>query len=444
LILAPKDLLMLISNPLARRGPYDAALRQVMSIDQARESRRWLSHWPVLNPGATPVWQLPQLAQRLRVGQISVKDESTRSPLGSFKVLGAPIALLRLIKRRWPGKSFKPEDLLAGRYAQDLKDFVVISATDGNHGRALAAAAKSLGCRCVIVLHAHVSVEREAPIAALSAEIVRITGNYDESVQEAARLAAANGWQVVSDTSYEGYEEIPRDVMQGYAAIVDELLESGPAAAPCPPCPYTHVILQGGVGGLAAGVVSYFWERHGGQRPSFIVVEPEQADCLYQSARLGRPATATGSVDSVMAGLACGETSPLAWRFLQPAVDFFMTVSDGQAVDAMRTLASGEGGDAPILSGESGAAGLAALKVLATSPELRQKTGLTPDSHVLLINTEGATAPAVYAQLAGRSAQSVLAAQARWLDAAAISDVAGAGPLSADQLSSFNNASSRQ
>jgi diaminopropionate ammonia-lyase family len=435
---------MLISNPLARRGPYDAALRQVMSIDQARESRRWLSHWPVLNPGATPVWQLPQLAQRLRFGQISVKDESTRSPLGSFKVLGAPIALLRLIGRRWPGKNFKPEDLLAGRHARDLKDFVVISATDGNHGRALAAAAKSLGCRCVIVLHAHVSIEREAPIAALGAEIVRITGNYDESVQEAARLAAANGWQVVSDTSYEGYEEIPRDVMQGYAAIVDELLESGSAAEPCPPRPYTHVILQGGVGGLAAGVVSYFWECLGDQRPNFIVVEPEQADCLYQSARLGRPATATGSVDSVMAGLACGETSPLAWRFLQPAVDFFMTVSDEQAVDAMRTLASGEGGDAPILSGESGAAGLAALKDLAASPELRQKTGLTPDSRVLLINTEGATAPAVYAQLTGRSAQSVLAAQARWLGAAAISDVAGARPPSADQLSSFNSASSRQ
>ncbi|SFU39400.1 diaminopropionate ammonia-lyase [Polaromonas sp. YR568] len=405
---------MLTHNRLARRGAYNSALHHIMNIAQARESRHWLSHWTVLNPGATPVWQLPQLAQRLQIGQLSIKDESARSPLGSFKVLGAPVALLRLIMRRWPGKHFQPQDLLAGRHAQDLKDFVVISATDGNHGRALAAAAQSVGCRCVIVLHAHVSPEREAPIAALDAEIVRISGNYDASVQEAARLAAANGWQVVSDTSYEGYEKIPRDVMQGYAAMVDELLESGPAAA-SPSCPYTHVILQGGVGGLAAGVVSYFWERYGERRPNFIVVEPEQADCLYQSARLGRPATATGSVDSVMAGLACGETSPLAWRFLQPAVDFFITVSDEQAVDAMRTLASGQGGDAPVLSGESGAAGLAALSVLAASPELRRQTGLNPASHVLLINTEGATAPAVYAQLTGRSPQAVLAAQAEWL-----------------------------
>ncbi|SFC53918.1 diaminopropionate ammonia-lyase [Polaromonas sp. OV174] len=412
MIPALKDPPMLIPNPLARRGTYEAALQLVMNIALARESRRWLSHWAVLNPGATPVWQLPQLAQRLSVGQISVKDESTRSSLGSFKVLGAPIALLRLIQRRWPDKAFKPEDLLAGRHAQDLQGLVVISATDGNHGRALAAAAQSMGCRCVIVLHAQVSVEREAPIAAFGAEIVRISGNYDESVQEAARLAAANDWQVVSDTSYEGYEEIPRDVMQGYATIVDELLEGQAAAAA--PCPYTHVILQGGVGGMAAGVVSYFWERYGERRPTFIVVEPEQADCLYQSARLGRPAQATGSVDSVMAGLACGETSPLAWRFLQPAVDFFMTVSDEQAVDAMRTLASGEAGDVPVLSGESGAAGLAALKALAGSPELRRQTGLGADSHVLLISTEGATAPAVYAQLTGRSAPSVLAAQVDW------------------------------
>lgn len=418
MIPALKDLPMLTPNPLARRGAYDAALQQIMTIARARESRRWLSHWAVLNPGATPVCQLPRLAQRLSLAQVSVKDESRRSPLGSFKVLGAPIALLRLIQRRWPDKAFTPEDLLAGRNAQDLQGFVVISATNGNHGRALAAAAQSMGCRCVIALHAHVSVEREASISALGAEIVRISGNYDASVQEAVRLAAANGWQVVSDTSYEGYEEIPRDVMQGYAAIGDELLE-GQAA---PACPYTHVMLQGGVGGLAAGIVSYLWERYGAQRPTFIVVEPEQADCLYQSARLGRPARATGSVDSVMAGLACGETSPLAWRFFQPAVDFFMTVANEQAVEAMRTLASGEAGNVPVLSGESGAAGLAAMKVLAGSPALRQQTGLDTDSRVLLINTEGATAPTVYAQLTGRSAPSVLAAQADWLASAGLNE----------------------
>jgi diaminopropionate ammonia-lyase family len=292
-----------------------------------------------------------------------------------------------------------------------LKDFVVISATDGNHGRALAAAARSMGCRCVVVLHAHVSAEREAPIAALGAEVVRVTGNYDESVQEAARLAEVNGWQVVSDTSYDGYEEIPRDVMQGYGIIVDELLETTPMGGPCP---YTHVVLQGGVGGMAAGVVSHFWERYGAVRPTFIVVEPEQADCLLQSARRGRPSQATGSVDSVMAGLACGETSPLAWRFLQPSIDVFMTVSDDDAVDAMRALAKGDAGDMPVVSGESGAAGLAGLTVLAGDAEARRHAGLEATSRVLLLNTEGATAPALFQALTGLHADEVRSAQARW------------------------------
>ena len=156
----------------------------------------------MLNPGPTPVWDLPGAARRLGVGAIHVKDESARSPLASFKALGAPAALLRLVLARIPGAI--PEEVLRGTYAAALKDYVVISATDGNHGRALAAAARSADIRCVIVLHAQVSAERELAIAAYGAEIVRIAGNYDESVREAARLAAAHGWQVVSDTSYEG------------------------------------------------------------------------------------------------------------------------------------------------------------------------------------------------------------------------------------------------
>ncbi len=402
---------MFYANPNARRQEYDAALKSVLSIERGAESRRWLSHWNMLTPGPTPVRALPGLAQRLSLGALWMKDESLRSSLGSFKALGAPIALLRLIQRRWPEKELHAENLLGGRHADLLNDFVVISATDGNHGRALAAAARSVGCRCVIVLHARVSTEREAPIAALGAEIVRISGHYDQSVDEAARLAAVNGWRVVSDTSYEGYEDIPRDVMQGYGILVEELLEAVPAGGACP---YTHVVLQSGVGGLAAGVVSHFWERYGAARPSFIVVEPEQADCLLQSARRSRASRATGSVDSLMAGLACGEASPLAWRFLEPSVDVFMTVSDSDAVEAMRVLAHGDAGDVPIVSGESGAAGLAALTELAGDAVARGQAGLDASSRVLLVNTEGATAPALFEGLTGLSAGEVRSAQAHW------------------------------
>lgn len=402
---------MLLTNPHAVRCAYPASLQQLLNADKAAESRRWLSCWPEQFSGPSPVWVLAGLARQLGVAQISLKDESSRSPLASFKVLGAPVALLRLILRHWPDSGFLPADLLAGRHAAQLRDWVVISATDGNHGRALAAAAQSVGCACVIVLHAEVSPEREAPIAALGAEIVRIAGNYDASVHEAARLAAENGWQVVSDTSYPGYEDVPRDVMQGYAIIADELWQDDQALGP----DYSHVILQGGVGGFAAGVLSYFWERLGTQRPVFVVVEPQQADCLYQSALLGRPAATAGTVDSVMAGLACGEASPLAWRFLQPGSDFFMTVADQAAVQAMGVLARGDAGDVPVLSGESGAAGLAGLQALAASAAWRDQIGLDDSSRVLLVNTEGATAPALYTDLSGCAPAQVLQAQADWL-----------------------------
>ena len=408
---------MLFLNPRATRADYPAELSAIMNIAQAHQSREWLSSWRGIHRHATPLYDLPDAAARCQVGRLCLKDESVRSPLGSFKALGAPIALVRQILRLHP--DFEPAAILTGRYAEALRGYTVISATDGNHGRALAAAAQDAGCRCVIVLHAHVSPEREQAIAAYGADIVRIAGNYDESVQEAARLAAAHGWQVIADTSYDGYEDIPRDVMQGYGAIAEEIVEQtsaqrGRAGA------FTHVFLQGGVGGMAAGLASYFWEYHGPQRPCFISVEPAQADCLLQSAIQGRPAKATGTVDSVMAGLACGETSPLAWRFLQPCVDVFMTIEDEQAIEAMRTLAQGSERDTPIVAGESGVAGLAALEWLRSDPQRSEQVGLTAESRVLIISTEGATAPREYTRLVGQSAEQVLQRQQAWQAAHAL------------------------
>ncbi len=397
---------MIVINPRAVRSDYPGELRALLDMKRAHELAGWLEGWSGLNPGPTPLRPLPGLAAALGLGALHLKDESCRSPLGSFKALGAPAALVRLALARVGAA--EPRQVLQGQYADRLRDWVVISATDGNHGRALAAAARSAGCRCVIVLHAHVSQEREAAIAAQGAEIVRVRGDYDESVREAQRLAARHGWQVVSDTSYPGYEDVPRDVMQGYALIAAEAIE---AAAQRGEPPYSHVVVQGGVGGFPAAIVSYFWEACGPRRPVFLVAEPVQADCLAQSAIAARPARASGSVDSVMAGLACGEASPLAWRFLQTGADAFVTVEDAVAVEAMRLLAHGSKGDVPVLAGESGAAGVAALLTLAGTPEAAT-LGLDEQARVLAINTEGATAPLLYRSLAGREAAEVLAAQA--------------------------------
>lgn len=404
---------MLTANKNATRRAYPNELQQIMNIKKAAESRAWLSKWKGINSGPTPLVKLPALAADLGVGELYVKDESVRSELGSFKALGAPIALVRLILRVFPEQRFDAVRLLSGRYRKALEDFTVISATDGNHGRGLAAAAKSIGCHCVIVLHANVSVEREEAIAAYGAEIIRISGNYDESVEKAAYLATQNDWTVVSDTSYEGYEEIPRDVMQGYGAIAAEIIEQTPKVG-ANESVFTHVFLQGGVGGLAAGIVSYFWEVYGAQRPAFIMVEPQQADCLYQSALSGDAAKTDGSVDSVMAGLACGETSPLAWKFLKESVDHFMTIEDGAAVDAMRILASGKNQDIPLVAGESAVAGLAGLIQTLKFPSLAADVGLNAKSRILFISTEGATAPSVYAELVGETSEAVLRRQNAW------------------------------
>lgn len=398
---------MLISNPRVTRSAYPETLRSVLNVTSGNESRAWLSHWDLISKEPTPLWNLPGAAAQLGVARLSVKDESFRSPLCSFKALGAPIALVRLIMRLWSMQTVDPTALIRGRYREMVTNLAVISATDGNHGKALAAAAQSIGCHCVIVLHANVSVEREQAIAAYGARIIRIAGNYDESVEHAARLAQTNDWHVVSDTSYNGYEAIPRDVMQGYGTIAAELIEQ--TGATSDESAFTHVFLQGGVGGLAAGVASYLWEHHGANRPRFIVVEPRQADCLYQSAIAGHAAKATGSVDSVMAGLACGETSPLAWKILDACVDDFMLIEDDEAVAAMRTFAAGIGEDVPIVSGESGAAGLAGLTKLMGDANLARAVGLDARSRVLLISTEGATAPGVYAALVGMPAETVAA-----------------------------------
>lgn len=401
---------MLISNHISSRKPYPQELQQIMNISAAEEGRRWLSTWDKMRRDSSPLWGLPNLARELGVAQIHVKDESIRSPLGSAKALGAPIALVRLLVRRSPNTGMDPQMLLHGKYANQFRDVTVVSATNGNHGRALAAAARDIGCKCVIVLPKNASREHEHAIAAYGARIMRMCGSYDESVEEAARLATENGWEVVSDTSYDGYESIPRDVMQGYGIIAAEALEQLHIDAENP-VPFTHAFIQGGAGGFAAGFISYLWETFGADRPKFIIVEPEQSDCLFQSAVNGRPAKATGSVDSVMAGLSCGGASPLAWKFLRESVDHFLTISDDAAITAMRTLACGGTGDIPVVSGESGAAGLAGLLTVRRDRQYALDIGLNSSSRVLILNTEGATSPQNYLDLVGEPADTIAAKQ---------------------------------
>jgi diaminopropionate ammonia-lyase len=328
-------------------------------------------------------------------GTVRYKDEAGRFGLGSFKVLGSAYAVANLLAdtlaRQNVALSVSSADLAAGRYAEATNCITVASATDGNHGRAVAWAAARFHCRCVIYLHETVSAGREAAIAALGAEVRRVPGTYDDAVRACARDAVTHGWFIVSDTSWPGYTEVPRDIMQGYRLMADEAADQWTGPQP------THVFIQGGVGGAAAAVAAQMrarWGQGEGHEPALIVVEPERAACLLASARAGRMTTVTGSLDTIMAGLACGEPSLLAWQELERSATAFMAIPDAAAIDTMRFLA-GMG----VVAGESGVAGLAALRLAMADPEACVSLGLGPESRALVFGTEGATDTSLYESL---------------------------------------------
>ena len=258
-----------------------------------------------------------------------------------------------------------------------------------------------VGARAAIFVHSGVSEERVEAIARFGAKIIRVAGTYDYSVAEAERVCQDNRWIVVSDTSWPGYERIPGLVMQGYTAMLNE-------AARAMPQP-THVFVQAGVGGLAAAVAEYFSVIYGKDRPRFVVVEPERAACICESARAGFPVKIEHGEATIMAMLECYEPSLVAWRVLTRTADAFMTVSEDDAAETMRRLARPLAGDPAIVAGESGAAGLAGLLRVMKEKTLRTELGLDEKARVFVIYTEGATDQARYESIVGVDPARVLA-----------------------------------
>ena len=346
-----------------------------------RRARAAITAWAEYAP--TPLRDLPAIAAQAGIGAIRMKDEAGRFGLGSFKALGGAYAVENLLANTRARAGTVPGDI------------TVTCATDGNHGRAVAWGARRLGCRCVIFVHAGVSQGRIDAIAAYGAAIRIVPGTYDDAVRAAARAADEQGWFVVSDTSWPGYTEVPRDIMQGYRVMADEAADqwAGP--------PPTHVFIQGGVGGVAAAVSAQMRARYS-PAPAVIVVEPDKAACLLASAELGTPTAVAGNLETVMAGLACGEPSLLAWQELERGAAAFMAIPDEAAIAAMRLLA-----DQGLVAGESGVAGLAGFLLAAGDPAARETLGLYRDSRVLVFSTEGATDAAVYAALVGRAPETI-------------------------------------
>ncbi|WP_406872345.1 diaminopropionate ammonia-lyase [Aminobacter sp. P9b] len=387
---------MLIRNQHSDyRRPLEPIDAETLGVEAAEAVERFLSHRPNHKP--TPLRSLPALAADLGLGAIHLKDEGYRLGLGSFKALGGAYAVIRLVLEAAESQLGRPvgmAELHSPEVAKISAAMTFGCATDGNHGRSVAQGAQLVGARSVIFVHGGVSDARVAAIARYGAEMVRVAGTYDDSVAEAARVCEASGWTVVSDTSWPGYERIPGLVMQGYTAIMREALEKLPA-------PPTHVFVQAGVGGIAAAAAAYLSSRFGENRPTFVVVDPARAACIFETARTGHPVKLQHGEPTVMAMLECYEPSPLAWRILSRVADAFMTVEDETAIEIMNRLARPLGHDPVVVAGESGGAGMAGLLTAVRDPEMRAAIGLDAQSRVLLVVTEGATDPDRYRELVG-------------------------------------------
>ena len=350
---------------------------------------------------ATPLRRLSALAARIGVKEILVKDESQRMGLNAFKVLGGSFAIYkRLQQMHGKGHPLSFDEIRSINLYAGRDPLVFVAATDGNHGMGVAWASRELGYPAIIYVHQHTSRARIDAIERQGAKVVVVHGTYDDAVRQAGADAEKNGWQVISDTSWESYEEIPRWVMQGYTTMLSEAQQQMKTEGLHKP---THVFVQGGVGALAAAVVGFYKQLYYENPPRFVVVEPEAAACLFSSSRIadGLPHSFPGELDTIMAGLACGDPSPLAWNILRDYADVFVACPDYTTARGMRVYGAPTGSDLRIISGESGAVTLGALLTIMEPAyaALRQKLGFDKDAQILLINTEGDTDPEDYLKI---------------------------------------------
>ena len=377
---------MLLRATRRQASPYFPAL----TGEQARLARAFHSSFPQYAP--TPLAELSALAAQMGLKSLLVKDESQRLGLNAFKVLGGSYAIARHIAARL---GLRPEEMTFAALRSDaaraaLGNAVFFTATDGNHGRGVAWTARELGCRAVVRMPQGTVESRVENICALGAEVTVEDCNYDGCVRLAARQAKETpGGVLVQDTAWPGYTQVPLWIMQGYLTMALEADEQMVA-------PPTHIFLQAGVGSMAAAVAAYFKQAHPQNPPKIILVEPAAADCFFRSAANGELTAVTGEMRTMMAGLACGEPSPIAWDILKRLTAAYLSCEDAAAARGMRALARPLAGDKAIVSGESGASTLGALLDAAVDEKAREALGLDGNARVLLFSTEGDTDPVNY------------------------------------------------
>lgn len=352
-------------------------------------------HQSIPGYSPTPLIKLPELAKKLGVSELLIKDESQRFDLNAFKVLGASYAMAKVIKDELGLDDAELTFDSISSKAQSFRHLTFTTATDGNHGRAVAWSAKKFGCNAVVYMPKGSSKARLEAIQKYGAEVSIVEGNYDETVLFARRMAKENGWILLQDTSWQGYEIIPAYIMQGYFMLLTEALEQAKGIWP------THVFVQAGVGSLAASLLAFLCSFVQKIKPVFTLVEPVGAPCFFNSIQAGdgKPHRIHGDLKTIMAGLACGKPSQIGWEILKTGTDAFIICSDEIARSGMRILGNPSGDDKHVISGESGAVTLGLVYELLSNAkyrDIKDKLHLKSDAKILLFSTEGDTDPEHY------------------------------------------------
>nr|WP_264472773.1 diaminopropionate ammonia-lyase [Extibacter muris] len=373
-----------------------------MSEEEMRKARSFHESFPQY--GITPLTKLPGLAEYLGLNSLYVKDESYRFGLNAFKVLGGSYAIARYIAKQL-GKDVSevPYSVLTSeKLREEFGQATFFTATDGNHGRGIAWAANRLGQKCVVRMPKGTTRTRLENIARENATVTIEDLNYDDCVRKAAREAEETEHGImVQDTAWEGYEEIPTWIMQGYGTLATEAAEQLEEDGVKRP---THLFIQAGVGSLAGAVIGYFANRYKENPPVMVVVEAKAADCLYRSASKGDGSCidVDGDMLTIMAGLACGEANTVSWDILRNHADAFVSCPDWVSANGCRICAAPLRGDKQVISGESGSVSMGLIAALMTRPEyseLKEALKLDEHSDVLLVSSEGDTDPERYHEI---------------------------------------------
>lgn len=400
-----------IVNENARKIEYEKASTSFMNHEVVQRVRELHKSFPQYK--VTPLHHLRDLANHFGVKNIWLKDESYRFGLNAFKVLGGSYAVGKYLaeKLNVDISELSFEKLRSKEIKEKLGDITFVTATDGNHGRGIAWAANELGQKSVVYMPKGSSEVRLNNIKKAGAEAYITDLNYDDTVRLAKQKAEENGWVLVQDTAWDGYEKIPNWIMQGYATLIDEAMEQIVETGSSRP---THVFLQSGVGSFPASIQSYFVEKFGDNRPLTVIVEPHNANCFYKSMKMngGNPHAVKGDLQTIMAGLACGEPSKTAWNVLKDYADVFISSPDYVAARGMRILANPIGNDPRIISGESGGGiGIGIVSLLTenhTLAQIKEALQINADSEILVISTEGDTDPEHYRKIVWDGAYSSL------------------------------------